>query len=56
MPSAERPEPFVATVVRAEQLSRSMLRVVLGGPGLAGFVPNGYADQYVKLLFPRAWL
>lgn len=30
-----------------------MLRVVLGGPGLAGFVPNGYADQYVKLLFPR---
>ncbi|WP_263732179.1 siderophore-interacting protein [Cellulomonas sp. SG140] len=53
MPSAERPEPFVATVVRAEQLSRSMLRVVLGGRGLTGFAPNGYADQYVKLLFPR---
>ena len=53
MPSSDRPEPLVATVVRKEQLGRSMLRVVLGGPGLAGFVPNGFADQYVKLVFPR---
>lgn len=53
MPSVERPEPFVATVVRKEQLSRSMVRVVLGGPGLADFAPNAFADQYVKLLFSR---
>lgn len=53
MPSAERPEPFAANVVRKEQLSRSMVRVVLGGAGLDGFTANGLADQYVKLVFPR---
>jgi NADPH-dependent ferric siderophore reductase len=30
-----------------------MTRVVLGGPGLAGFVPNEYSDAYVKLVFLR---
>lgn len=30
-----------------------MVRVVLGGPGLRGFEANGFADQYVKLVFER---
>lgn len=37
-------------VVRTEQLTPHMIRVVLGD--LAGFVPNGFTDAYVKLLFP----
>jgi NADPH-dependent ferric siderophore reductase len=42
-----------ATVLRTEQLSPSMVRVVFGGAGLAGFTPNEYSDAYVKLVFPR---
>lgn len=53
MPATDRPDPLVATVVRTGWVSRSMLRVVLGGPGLAAFTPNAHADQYVKLVFPR---
>jgi NADPH-dependent ferric siderophore reductase len=43
----------VGSVVRTERLSPSMIRVVFGGPGLAGFTPNEYSDAYVKLVFPR---
>jgi NADPH-dependent ferric siderophore reductase len=43
---------MVAEVIRTEPLSRSMLRVVLGGDGLRGFTPSPFADSYVKLLFP----
>jgi NADPH-dependent ferric siderophore reductase len=41
------------TVLRKEQLSPSMVRIVLGGPGLESFTPNEYADAYVKLVFLR---
>jgi NADPH-dependent ferric siderophore reductase len=44
--------PTVAHVLRVEPVTPHVVRVVLGGPGLAGFVANPYADQYVKLLFP----
>lgn len=39
-------------VIRTEQLSPQMVRVVLGGPGLAEFEAGEYTDHYVKLLFP----
>jgi NADPH-dependent ferric siderophore reductase len=39
-------------VLRSEQLSPHMVRVVLGGDGLAQFATRGQTDHYVKLLFP----
>ena len=39
------------TVLRTEQLSPHMVRVVLGGEGLAAFDTRGLTDHYVKLLF-----
>ncbi|HET9168581.1 MAG TPA: siderophore-interacting protein [Actinospica sp.] len=38
-------------VLRSEQLSPHMVRVVLGGDGLAQFATRGQTDHYVKLLF-----
>ncbi|WP_426594519.1 siderophore-interacting protein [Cellulomonas sp. McL0617] len=46
-----RPAPFVAEVLRTEQLSATMVRVVVGGPGLAAFDPSPHADSYVKVVF-----
>ena len=43
-----------ATVVRTEQLTPHMIRVVLGGAELAGLNVGAYTDHYVKLLFLRA--
>jgi NADPH-dependent ferric siderophore reductase len=51
VPSKPRPAPFVAEVVRTEQLSATMVRVVVGGRGLAGFEPSPHADSYVKVVF-----
>ena len=42
---------IVTSVVRTETLSPSLVRVVLGGPGLAEFAPSPYADSYVKVVF-----
>jgi NADPH-dependent ferric siderophore reductase len=50
-PPRPSPSAMVATVERTERLTRSMVRVVLGGPGLATFVPSPYADSYVKAVF-----
>lgn len=38
-------------VLRTERLSPHLVRVVAGGPGLAGFPETGYTDRYVKILF-----
>ncbi|WP_167176206.1 siderophore-interacting protein [Saccharomonospora amisosensis] len=38
--------------MRTERLTPHMIRVVSGGEGLATFVPNGFTDSYVKVLFP----
>jgi NADPH-dependent ferric siderophore reductase len=46
-----RRSAIVTEVVRTERLSPSMVRVVLGGPGLAQFQPSPYADSYVKVVF-----
>lgn len=40
-------------VLRSEQLTPHLRRVVLGGPGLAGIEDNGFTDRYVKLAFRR---
>ncbi|MFJ3881310.1 siderophore-interacting protein [Streptomyces sp. NPDC090077] len=40
-----------AVVVRTERLTPHMVRIVLGGDGLAGFGAGAYADHYVKILF-----
>ena len=39
-------------VLRVEQLTPHLVRVVLGGDGLAGFGTRGQTDHYVKLLSP----
>jgi len=44
--------PTQTVVVRTERLTPHMVRVVLGGPGLAGFDPTEFTDRYVKLCFP----
>ncbi|WUI03466.1 siderophore-interacting protein [Spirillospora sp. NBC_00431] len=39
------------TVLRTERLTPHMIRVVIGGAGLAGFGAGEFTDHYVKLLF-----
>jgi NADPH-dependent ferric siderophore reductase len=41
-----------ATVQRTEWVTPHMIRVVLGGDGLAGFGAGAFTDHYVKLIFP----
>jgi NADPH-dependent ferric siderophore reductase len=38
-------------VVRSEQLTPHLIRVVMGGEGFDAFTPNQFADAYVKILF-----
>lgn len=46
-----RPAPALGHVVRAERLTPGLVRIVVGGPGLAVFTPSPHADSYVKLMF-----
>ena len=41
-------------VVRTEQLSPHLVRIVAGGPGAGRFADNGFTDKYVKVAFPVA--
>jgi NADPH-dependent ferric siderophore reductase len=41
-------------VVRSEQLTPHLIRVVLGGSGFDTFAPNEFTDAYVKLVFVKA--
>ncbi|MEU4496130.1 siderophore-interacting protein [Streptomyces sp. NPDC023998] len=50
-PARKAPKPYETQVVRTEQLTPHMVRVVLGGEGLARFAMDGFTDHYVKLLF-----
>ncbi len=43
---------FTGRVVRTENLTRAMRRIVLGGAGLAGYASTGVGDEYVRLIFP----
>ncbi|WP_067168490.1 siderophore-interacting protein [Microtetraspora niveoalba] len=51
-PARRVPRATTGVVLRTEQLTPHMIRVVLGGEGLAGFGAGEYTDHYVKLLFP----
>lgn len=56
---AERPQKRERTVTRArvvrtEQLSAHMVRVVLAGEGIALLDPTPFTDRYVKLVFAPA--
>ncbi|GAA2213518.1 siderophore-interacting protein [Nonomuraea monospora] len=46
------PRCTTSVVLRTEQLTPHMIRVVLGGEGLAEFKAGEFTDHYVKLLFP----
>ncbi|WP_199548774.1 siderophore-interacting protein [Streptomyces sp. N35] len=50
-PARKAPQTHLAEVVRSEQLTPHMQRVVLGGEGLARFATDEYTDHYIKLLF-----
>ncbi|MBP1137557.1 NADPH-dependent ferric siderophore reductase [Arthrobacter sp. PvP023] len=41
------------TVLRREELSPHMVRIVAGGEGFASYVNNEYIDRYVKIAFPQ---
>lgn len=41
------------TVLRREQLSPHMVRIVAGGPGFSDYANNEYVDRYVKIVFPQ---
>src|SRR3954452_9011015 len=53
MANPQRPARPVTTgeVLRVEQLSPHMVRVVVGGEGLSRLSVGEYTDHYVKLLF-----
>lgn len=38
-------------VIRTEQITPHMTRVVLGGPGFDTFTPSDFTDSYVKIVF-----
>ncbi|UTW13096.1 siderophore-interacting protein [Marinobacterium rhizophilum] len=46
-----RPAPRELTLLRKQQITPNMLRLTLGGRGMAGF-PDEQASAYVKLVFP----
>ncbi|MFH8411150.1 siderophore-interacting protein [Streptomyces sp. NPDC018019] len=51
-PARKKPKLTHAQVLRTEQLTPHMVRVVLGGAGLAEFSAGEYTDHYIKLVFP----
>ena len=47
-----RAEQYVADVLRREQVSPHLVRLTLGGEGLAGFTSTGIPDEWVGLVVP----
>ena len=47
-----RAQQYDAQVLRREQLSAHLVRLVLGGPGLAEFASTGIPDEWVGLVVP----
>lgn len=41
------------TVIRREELSPHMVRIVAGGEGFTTYVNNSFVDRYVKIVFPQ---
>ena len=46
------PDILHGRVERIERLTPRMVRIVLGGPGLASYRPTDFTDQYVNVLIP----
>ncbi|MEV0924850.1 siderophore-interacting protein [Streptomyces spongiicola] len=46
------PQVHQARVLRTERITPHMVRLVLGGEGLASFALEGFTDHYVKVVFP----
>lgn len=44
---------FEAVVTATRRIGPRLVRVSLGGPGLAGFVSTGVGDEYVRLFLPH---
>ncbi|MDJ0463301.1 siderophore-interacting protein [Streptomyces sp. H27-C3] len=53
-PARKTPQVHEAQVTRTERITPHMVRVVLGGEGLAGFTVGEFTDHYIKVLFPAA--
>ncbi|MFG3508476.1 siderophore-interacting protein [Streptomyces sp. NPDC047821] len=51
-PARKAPKAQEARVVRTERLTPHMVRIVLGGEGLADFAADEFTDHYIKLIFP----
>ncbi|HET6856686.1 MAG TPA: siderophore-interacting protein [Streptomyces sp.] len=51
-PARKTPQINEAQVTRTERITPHMVRVVLGGEGLAGFTVGEFTDHYIKVLFP----
>ncbi|GEB53911.1 siderophore-interacting protein [Streptomyces cacaoi] len=51
-PARKQPQLHRARVVRTEQLTPHMVRIVVGGDGLDQFEAGEFTDHYIKLLFP----
>jgi NADPH-dependent ferric siderophore reductase len=47
-----RAQEYVADVLRREELTPHLVRLVLGGEGLAGFASTGVPDEWVGLVVP----
>ena len=47
-----RAQQYDAQVLRRERLSDHLVRLVLGGSGLAGFESTGIPDEWVGLVVP----
>jgi NADPH-dependent ferric siderophore reductase len=54
MPNRPVRAATTAVVTRVEQLTPNMVRVVVGGAGLARLDVGAYTDHYIKVLFPPA--
>ncbi|MDP2697653.1 siderophore-interacting protein [Thalassospira sp.] len=48
-----KPAPRTLTVIRKAQITPNMLRITLGGDGMAGF-PDDQGSAYVKLILPQS--
>jgi NADPH-dependent ferric siderophore reductase len=46
------PDHHRGVILRTERLSPHMIRIVVGGDGLADFATSGLTDHYVKIVFP----
>jgi NADPH-dependent ferric siderophore reductase len=51
-PARKSPKAREAEVLSTEWITPHMVRLVLGGEGLAGFAAGDFTDHYIKLLFP----